>query len=166
MADVGSRLRQPARSMPGHHTQRSTGGWTAILALFGFRQLRDPDVANPVPRGKEARRPRAVNAAGCGRTALRHLFGTALEVSGVASAASFGRVTVVRLGFEVTGLLAGRGDRMSQERNRIHRIEQACLDLVTTDQPIATSTATSCSALSSTNTVTATSRHAPSPGSH
>jgi site-specific recombinase XerD len=36
----------------------------AISGLFGFRQLRDPDASNPVPRGKEARRTSAGERAG------------------------------------------------------------------------------------------------------
>ena len=36
----------------------------AVSGLFGFRQLRDPDASNPVPRGKEARRTNAGERAG------------------------------------------------------------------------------------------------------
>lgn len=36
----------------------------AVSGLFGFRQLRDPDASNPVPRGKEARRTSAGERAG------------------------------------------------------------------------------------------------------
>jgi site-specific recombinase XerD len=36
----------------------------AVSGLFGFRGLRDPDAANPVPRGREARRPSAGERAG------------------------------------------------------------------------------------------------------
>jgi site-specific recombinase XerD len=36
----------------------------AIEGLFGFRCMRDPDAKNPVPKGKEARRPSAGERAG------------------------------------------------------------------------------------------------------
>lgn len=36
----------------------------AVSGLFGFRGLRDPDAPNPVPRGREARRPSAGERAG------------------------------------------------------------------------------------------------------
>jgi site-specific recombinase XerD len=36
----------------------------AISALFGFRQMRDPSVGNPVPRGREARRAATAERSG------------------------------------------------------------------------------------------------------
>jgi site-specific recombinase XerD len=36
----------------------------AISGMFAFRQMRDPDAKNPVPMGKEARRPSASERAG------------------------------------------------------------------------------------------------------
>jgi hypothetical protein len=35
---------------------RSTGGWPALSGLFAFRETRDANAGNPMPRGREAGR--------------------------------------------------------------------------------------------------------------
>jgi integrase/recombinase XerD len=53
----GSRLDRYAASTINHRL-------AAITGLFGFRSMRDPDAANPVPKGREARRVSAAERSG------------------------------------------------------------------------------------------------------
>ena len=61
-------VRMDGRRADGYAPATVNHRLAAISGLFAFRSMRDPDAKNPVPRGKEARRPPPANAPGCSPT--------------------------------------------------------------------------------------------------
>lgn len=57
-------MRLDGRRADGYAPATMNHRLAAISGLFGFRSMRDPEAKNPVPKGKEARRPSAGERAG------------------------------------------------------------------------------------------------------